>query len=1061
MSSDKKYISKLTYDPELEKSWFTFFTDKFRVILLFIIVFIVAGIIALRSLPLESTPEVDLGIISINVVLPGASPESVEDLVVKKIEKNVSKVKDIDKMTSTSQNSFASVILQFKTGVDMKKALQDVKEHVDVAKKDFPESAKEPTVNELNFRDTPIWVFSLAGDKTPLELNQIAKNIKDEIEKIPNVSSVNITGGDDIEFTITYDPKKLEMYGLTPDQIAQTIQATNMTIPIGDYAIDGYKHTMNVDNRFYSVQKLRDIAIANIGDPGVILLRDVADVSESTKKRETRSRLSLLWAESVTAVTLSVIKKSGGSIIDLVDAGQAKIIELQASKVIPEDIKVNTTTDFSEQIRSDLHGLTRDFAITLILVCGTLFLFIGLKEALVPTLTIPIVFLLTFVVLKLAGQTLNFLSLFSLVLSLGLLVDDAILIVTGFDQYYKSNKFTARQAMLLALRDLKWPDIATTLTTVWIFAAMLFMTGIIGKFIFSIPFVIMTTLLLSLVLSLTVVPSLTLFFQGDNAHKHGKNEKETFWTRRFVSFEPLIVKYENFLAYLIASRGRLWRFLWAVVGLFLLSVSFPITGLLRTEFFPADNQDIVYINLEAEPGQKLEVTDAQIAKVETLLRKEDPEIVKSFTTTVGGAASTGNIRAGGSSSSTNLASITINLKKKDEDRTETSSHFADRLRTSLKTIQIPGVTLTVVELKGGPPAGADLEVRVTGDDFHKLNKILKDIKAIAETIPGAVNVSTSVQSTPIEFSFEFDTQKLQINGLSALQVASFLKMAIDGVDVTKVFKWSDEIVVRAWYDRQSIDTLSKIKGLKIKNQKGQYVFLGDLMKNSLESSVSSITRIDQKRTVSLTVWADATTNAAELLKEFNARSKDYQANIAKNLKGYTFVIGGVNDENAKSIQSLLISMCFGLLFIVGTIVMQFNSYKQAVLILAPIPLSLIGVFFGLTITHNTLSFPSLIGLVALFGIVVNNSIVIIDKINLNRKSGLTIDEAILDAGRARFEPIFLTSFTTIMGNIPLALVPGTWQSLAITLVAGLTTSGILKLFIVPVLYKLFVKEGKL
>ena len=208
-----------------------------------------------------------------------------------------------------------------------------------------------------------------------------------------------------------------------------------------------------------------------------------------------------------------------------------------------------------------MSGLTRDFAITLLLVCGTLFLFIGLKEAFVPTLTIPLVFLLTFVVLKLAGQTLNFLSLFSLVLSLGLLVDDAILIVTGFDQYYKSNKFTARQAMLLALRDLKWPDISTTMTTVWIFAAMLFMTGIIGKFIFSIPFVIMTTLLISLVLSLTIVPALTLFFQGDNSHKPGKNEKETFWTRRLVSFEPLIVKYETFLAYLLASRSRLWKFL--------------------------------------------------------------------------------------------------------------------------------------------------------------------------------------------------------------------------------------------------------------------------------------------------------------------------------------------------------------------------------------------------------------------------------------------------------------------------------------------------------------------
>ena len=224
MSSDNKYISKLTYDPELDKSWFTFFTDKFRVVILFIILFIIAGIIALRSLPLESTPEVDLGIIAVSASLPGASPESVEDLIVKKIEKEVSKVKDIDKMTSTSQNSFGTVVMQFKSGVDMTKALQDVKENVDIAKKNFPESAKEPTVRELNFRDTPIWIFSLSGNKTPLELNQIAKDIRDELEKIPNVSSVNISGGDDVEYRVDYDPKKLEAYGVTPEQANQAIQ---------------------------------------------------------------------------------------------------------------------------------------------------------------------------------------------------------------------------------------------------------------------------------------------------------------------------------------------------------------------------------------------------------------------------------------------------------------------------------------------------------------------------------------------------------------------------------------------------------------------------------------------------------------------------------------------------------------------------------------------------------------------------------------------------------------------------------------------------------------------
>lgn len=246
--------------------------------------------------------------------------------------------------------------------------------------------------------------------------------------------------------------------------------------------------------------------------------------------------------------------------------------------------------------------------------------------------------------------------------------------------------------------------------------------------------------------------------------------------------------------------------------------------------------------------------------------------------------------------------------KKDDGRKETSSDFANRLRKSLTAVQFPGVHTDVVELKGGPPAGADLEVRITGEDAHKLNKILRDMKGIAETIPGAINITTSVQATPLEFSYKFDTQKLAINGLSLIQVASFVKLAVDGVDVTKIFKGSDEIIVRANYDKASVDTLAKIKGLKIRNAKGQYVFLGDVMKNNLESSVDSITRIDQKRTVTLSVGADKTTNAQNLLKEFNTRSASYKSELAKNSRGYEFVIGGVNEENQKSITSLLVAM---------------------------------------------------------------------------------------------------------------------------------------------------------
>lgn len=238
MSSDNKYLEQLTYDPELDKSWFTFFTDKFRIIFLLIIVMVVAGIIALRGLPLESTPEVDLGIISIGVSLPGASPASVEDLIIKKIEKEVSKVADIDTMTSTSQNSFGTVVIQFKNGVDINTALQEVKEKVDIAKRDFPEGTKEPTVSEVNFSDTPIWIFSLSGNKTPLELNEIAKDIREELERIPNVSSVNISGGDTVEYRVDYDPGKLEFYGISAEKANQAIQGTNFTLPVGDYTVD-------------------------------------------------------------------------------------------------------------------------------------------------------------------------------------------------------------------------------------------------------------------------------------------------------------------------------------------------------------------------------------------------------------------------------------------------------------------------------------------------------------------------------------------------------------------------------------------------------------------------------------------------------------------------------------------------------------------------------------------------------------------------------------------------------------------------------------------------------
>ena len=305
----------------------------------------------------------------------------------------------------------------------------------------------------------------------------------------------------------------------------------------------------------------------------------------------------------------------------------------------------------------------------------------------------------------------------------------------------------------------------------------------------------------------------------------------------------------------------------------------------------------------------------------------------------------------------------MNLVKKEYGRQELSRSIADRLRKKASTIVIPGVTVTVSEQKSGPPAGGDLEVRITGKDFSVLDKISKDVKNIVQSIPGAVNVSTSKKPVPVEFNIKFDTAKLSLYNLSLPQVGTFLKTALDGNDATTIYRGTDEINVRSRYIESSVDSIDKIKTLKIKNTKGQYVYIGDILDNTLKPSVDTISRIDQKRVIAISASANATTNGTQLLNDFNAAIK------AKNYKlpsGYEFVIGGENEESAKSVQSLMVAMVFGLLGVIVIMILQFDSYKEAVISLIPIPLALIGVFFGLTLTGQTLSFPSLIGFVALF-----------------------------------------------------------------------------------------------
>ncbi|EKE27418.1 MAG: acriflavin resistance protein [uncultured bacterium (gcode 4)] len=1045
-----KYLDQLQYDKKLDDSWFSFFLERSRFLFLLIAIIFIAGFISLRSLPLESSPEVQIWIWTVVTTLPWASPEIIEDLVTKKIEQQISKIKWIDTMTSTSRNSASIITVQFKSNVDIPTVMSELKDKADLAQKDLPTDANDSVVSEISLDDSPIWIFAIAWKYDGFKLYEYAKKIKDELEWNTLISEVQISGWDQTEYRIEYDPKKLESLWLNSDWVNKIISALNFTVPLWEMGVDKYTHTVTIDERYFDIQKLKDLIISKTWNTWIIYLKDVANVFEAPVKRTRISRLSSLWSVPENAATLWVVKKRWWSIVDLVSQWETALEKLKESSIIPKDIQITTILDQSERIKLDQHSLIRDWSITIFLVFMTLFLIIWIKEALVAWISAPLVFLVTFSVMAYAGQTLNFLSMFALILSLWLLVDDAIVVISAINQYKNTWKFTTRESALLVLRDYRNVLISTTLTVVWIFSAMLFMTWIMGKFIFSIPFIITVTLISSLLIALTINPALAVTFDGSGSQKK-KSRFSRFFEKWFIKLDRIEIFYENILEKVLKSRKGSIKFLLVIFGVFILSLALPVTWILKNDFFPKTDQDLFFINVEAEPGVKLDVTSELVKPMEERLRKESE--VQSFTTTIWTLSSMWAI-GWGWSIWWNTASMTVNLVKKEYWRKESSISIAERLRNEFSKIK--EIKVTVVELAWWPPAWADFQVQIAWDSFEVMDKISNDYKKILATIPWAINIDTSRKPVPLEFRFSFNSEKLALYDLTLPQVWLFLRNVIDWTKVTNVYKWTDDIAVKTIYNQESSDTLDKIKDLKIMNNRWQYVYLRDILDNKLDSSTSSILRIDQKRIVSVVASASKQTNWAQILAEFNKKTENY-----KLPSWYELLLGWANEENQKSVESLLVALVFWMFFIIATLVILFDSYKQSVLVLSTIPLSLIWVFVWLVIFGQPLSFPGLIWLVALFWIVVRNWIILFDKINANIKEWIEFKESIIDAVKTRLEPVFLTSICTVLWMIPLTVSNPTWTSLWLSIIFWLTVSTFFTLIVLPTLYFIFIKDRKL
>lgn len=1122
-TTDSAYLDKLEFRPELKKTWLNFFVSNFRVVVLLIILISGWGIFSFLNLPRESNPEVKIAMAVISDLYPGASPSDVEELVTKKIETNISGISGISKITSTSANSFSTVVVEFDADQNVDDAVRKLRDKLPSIRNDIPQDAKDPQVNEISLDDTPIVTYAFVGPYSGLEMRTYVDKIKDELEKISGIREVNVSGGDEIEFEVAYNPEKLAIYNITLDQANFAISSTNRAIPAGNFEGKEFNYPVRSDARFFDAKTLGEIPILHSSNGSIVQLKDIANVEEKAIEKTIYSRFSIENKQPQNAVTLQVIKRTGGSIINSVESANKQIDSML--KTFPAGITYDDSVNQAVRIEKDFNQLEHDFMLTLILVVGILSLIVGIKEAFVAGLAIPLVFFVTFGVMKATGTSLNFLSIFALLLSLGLLVDDAIVVVSATKQYMKTGKFTPEEAVLLVLHDFKVVLLSTTLATVWAFLPLLFASGIIGQFIKSIPITVSVTLISSLLIALMInhplaavlerirltkkifllilililgigIFSITIhsvfvyaiaaisfaiiawmiqyYFSGgkhvleqnldlterewDNEKlikekllHQGDRENASFVSKLIhgiIHFDRALPVYEKYLRMVTSTKKRRIITLLSTLALFLFAIALPISGIVKSEFFPAADGDALYVSIEGPAGLALDQTDKIAGEVEKRLLKISN--IENFSTIVGNSGSDGG-SFGGSSSNSNLASITIKLTQQ-EDREIKAYEIADIVRDEIAGVE--GAAITVSAPRGGPPSGSAFQAQISGDNLQTLDKIANDLKPFVDSISGTINSEVSLKDAPAEYTFALDPIRLELHDLNATAAGSMLRSAISGTTVTTIIRDNKDIDVIARFDKNNIPTLSSLQNLQILNNKRQPVFIKDVATIKLAPSVDSIERIDQKRTVLLTADVKGTTSSTEVVKQFQDKiTKDYTFP-----EGYEISYGGENEQNNESVLSIIRAMAIAAILIISTLVIQFNSFKKAIIVLVTLPLALIGVFIGMALMNVSLSFPGLIGILALFGIVVKNAIILIDKINLNIAFGIPFHDAIIDAGKSRLEAIFITSIVTIAGIIPITLSNDTWTALGSAVIFGLSISSFFTLFIIPTLYMTFIGE---
>ncbi len=1014
-----------------------FFLDRRQFSYVLLATLIIAGTYVVFVIPKENFPTIDIPEGIVTVALPGASAADMETLVTTKLEDRIGNISNIDTMTSDSRDGFSMITVMFTSNADTNQSIQDLRDAVAKAVQDLPADATAPQVTKLDFSNQPILVASISGDLPPLEFSELGREVSDALKSVSGVSQVDVAGVPDRQVTVVVNKESLERYGLRLVDIIGAIQASNAALPAGSISSNNVNYDVNFKGGITDPAEIANIAIASPnGIP--VYLRDVAEVTNGLASPTTYSRVSEGGKPSDRAITLSVHRQSGQSIQDTAIAVRAKFAELQKTSLKDMTVLISPSTDQGVQVGEQLGELSKTGIETVVLVILVLLLTIGWRESLVAALSIPLSFLIAFIGLEVTGNTLNFISLFALILAVSILVDSGIVVTEAI--HTRMHMYgSALEAAKASLRDYAWPLIAGTMASVAVFAPLFFISGIVGKFIAGIPYTLIFVLMASIFVALGMVPLIAIRLAG--TRREGRLEKlQEHYMHQVTTW------YKGMLYSVLTHRRSQNIFLTALGGLFVAALLLPITGIVPTAFFPQDDQDFVFINIQKPQGTVLGETDLVARKIEELLYK-DPQI-ESFVTTVG---ETSGLTGGGTAGS-HTANITVNLPEGHKmSSTEMASELTKRLAV------VTDASIQIIQAANGPSSGAPIQIQFTGTDLNELVAAATRGKQVLSSIPHVTNITSSTENNGTEFDLTIDRAKASALGLNTQMVAQTLRAAINGTKATSITTPEQDIDVvvklnlNAAYttpETTNRTTLDTVQNLSVVGSRGP-VILGSVLTSSLGQSNAVITHKNKKRIETVSAYPDDETTTAAVIGDFQKRLADVDLP-----PGVTVSYGGESEDIARSFSQMFIALLAGLVLMFMILVVSFNSIRYTVYLLSIVPLSLIGVFGGLALTGQPLSFTSLLGIIALGGVIINHAIILMDSMIEHHATepNKPIIDIVMDSSATRLRPIILTTVTTVIGMIPLAASNATWGPLAFSVMFGLAFAITLTLVLIPVLF---------